>query len=363
MYTLTSLSDLHTAGFDAIIDARSPAEFAEDRLPGAISLPVLGNDERAAVGTKYVQESRFGARKMGAALVLRNVAAHIDGPLADKPGGWRPLVYCWRGGQRSGTFGWLLREIGWRAETLQGGYQSYRRLVVKALYDVPVAQPIVVLAGMTCTAKTALLHRLSAAGGQVLDLEGLAKHRGSIFGAQAEQQPDQKAFESDIAMALAGFDPARPVVVEAESSKVGDLIVPPSLWKVMCDAPRVVVSAPLAARAAFFPSAYPDLVADPAKFSALIFRLRRLHGAAQVDAWQAQVAEGDFEGVAAGLIATHYDPRYAKSQARFSANVVAEHAFDRLDPESLDQGVSALMDTLHRAVERPLADTGVGEIS
>jgi tRNA 2-selenouridine synthase len=342
VYTLTSLNDLHRAGFDTLIDARSPAEYAEDRLPGAISLPVLDNDERAAVGTMYVQESRFGARKMGAALVLRNIAAHIDGPLADRPGGWRPLVYCWRGGQRSGTFGWLLREIGWRAETLEGGYQSFRRQVVADLYDRPIAGPLVVLAGMTCTAKTMLLHRLAGAGLQVLDLEGLARHRGSIFGGQAGGQPSQKAFESGIAMALARADPMRPVVVEAESSKVGDLIVPPSLWKAMCAAPRVEVTAPLAARAAFFPTAYPDLVADPAAFCALIGRLRRLHGAAQVAAWQAQVAEGDMEGVAAGLIAAHYDPRYAKSQARFAQNLRATVRLERLDPASLDAAVPTL---------------------
>lgn len=348
-FQLTSLQDLLAAGFDDIIDARSPSEFAEDHLPGAISLPVLDDAERARVGTMYVQETRFGARKIGAALVLRNVAAHLDGALADRTGGWRPLVYCWRGGQRSGTFGWLLREVGWRAETLAGGYQTYRRQVVKTLYDQDVAHQIVVLSGMTCTAKTALLHRVTAAGMQVLDLEGLARHRGSIFGGQADPQPSQKAFESSIALALAGFDPARPVVVEAESSKVGDRIVPPQIWAAMCRAPRVSVSAPLAARAAFFPVAYPDLVADPEGFSALIGRLRRLHGGAQVAAWQGQVAEGDFVGVAAGLMAEHYDPRYTKSNARFAENTVSSLRLDRLDGAALDAAIPALAARIEEA--------------
>ena len=348
-YTLTTLSDLPSAGFDDVIDARSPAEFAEDHLPGAVSLPVLSNEERADVGTMYVQVDRFGARRLGAALVLRNISDHLEMTLADKPGGWRPLIYCWRGGQRSGTFGWLLREIGWRAETLEGGYQSFRRLVVSDLYEQPLAHRFVVLAGMTCTAKTALLHRLQAAGMQMLDLEGLARHRGSVFGGWADPQPGQKAFETAIATTLAGFDPARPVVVEAESSKVGDLIVPPSVWKAMCAAPRVEVSAPLAARAAFFPAAYPDLVGNPGVFSDIVGRLRRLHGAEQIAAWQAQIAGGDFEGVAAGLIAAHYDPRYAKSQARFAHNLVGQLHLDQLDPAALDAATAPLAEKLQAA--------------
>ena len=147
-FQLSTLSDLFDAGFDDLIDARSPAEYAEDHLPGALSLPVLDDDERATVGTMYVQQSRFGARRIGAAQVLRNVADHLDGPLADRPGGWRPLVYCWRGGQRSGTFGWLMREIGWPAQTLAGGYRSYRRLVVRAMYDTPLPHRLVVLTAL-----------------------------------------------------------------------------------------------------------------------------------------------------------------------------------------------------------------------
>jgi tRNA 2-selenouridine synthase len=353
-FTLTDLSDLQAAGFDDLIDARSPSEYAEDRLPGALSLPVLDDAERAGVGTMYVQQSRFGARRMGAALVLRNIAAHLEGPLADRDGGWRPLVYCWRGGQRSGTFGWLLREIGWRAETLEGGYRSFRRLVVRDLYDRPLARRLVVLEGMTCTAKTDLLHRLAGAGLQVLDLEGLARHRGSVFGGHAEPQPHQKWFETGVAMALAATDPARPVIVEAESSKVGDLLVPPRLWAAMCAAPRVVVTAPLAARAAFFPRAYPDLVADPAGFAARIGKLRRLHGADRVGRWQDMVAQGAFEAVAAELMAAHYDPRYAKSASRHTAALRGRVELECLDAAALDAALPRLIDALERA------DAGAG---
>ena len=121
--TFPTLDDFFAHGFDTVIDVRSPSEYVEDHVPGAISLPVLDDEERARVGTIYKQESPFLARKLGAALVFRNAADHIAGPLAHHEGGWKPLVYCWRGGQRSGSFAWMLKEIGWRAEKIDGGYR------------------------------------------------------------------------------------------------------------------------------------------------------------------------------------------------------------------------------------------------
>ena len=144
---------------------------------------VLDDAERAEVGTIYKQVSPFTARKVGAALVAANAARHLQGPLADKPGGWRPLVYCWRGGQRSGSFASILAQIGWRVETIAGGYKAWRGLVVEALYDQPFPCPVVVLDGNTGSAKTEILNMLPGLGVQVLDLEGLARHRGSLFGA------------------------------------------------------------------------------------------------------------------------------------------------------------------------------------
>ena len=219
--TLTRLADLDTLPFDEIIDARSPSEFAVDHLPGAINLPVLSDAERARVGTVYVQDEPFKARKLGAALVARNAAHHLETTLADRPGGWRPLVYCWRGGQRSNAFASILSQIGWRADVVEGGYRSYRRLVVGLLHDTPLPHPIHLIEGGTGTAKTRLLHHIAQAGGQIIDLEGMAAHRGSLFGPLDDPQPSQKMFETRIAAALNTMDPAKPVFVEAESSKVG----------------------------------------------------------------------------------------------------------------------------------------------
>ncbi len=188
---LRSLKDVLALDYDDIIDVRSPSEYAEDHLPGAISLPVLDDDERAKVGTIYKQVSPFDARKLGAALVAQNAARHLQGPLADRSGGWRPLVYCWRGGQRSGSFATILSQIGWRVDLVKGGYKSWRGLVVRAVYDDPVPSPVIVLDGNTGSAKTEILNRLPALGVQVIDLEGLAHHRGSLFGAMGPQ-PSQK---------------------------------------------------------------------------------------------------------------------------------------------------------------------------
>ncbi|WP_138465287.1 tRNA 2-selenouridine(34) synthase MnmH [Poseidonocella sp. HB161398] len=346
---IDTLSGFFAHGFDDVIDVRSPAEFAEDHVPGAISLPVLDNDERARVGTIYKQESRFGARKLGAALVLRNIARHLETELADRPAPWRPMVYCWRGGQRSGTFTWLLREVGWRAEQVDGGYRTYRRLVAGMLHEAPLPFRCVVLSGMTCTAKTVLLGELAREGVQVLDLEGLAQHRGSVFGGHAAPQPAQKMFESRIAQALCALDPARPVVVEAESSRIGDLLVPPRLWERMCAAPRVEVAAPLEERAEFFLDAYADLVADPDGFCATLEKLVRLQGHERVEAWQGQVRQGAFRQVAAELMRDHYDPRYARSEARHG-NVPAEAlALASLSPAALRGAAPGLAAAVARA--------------
>ncbi|ARE41363.1 Selenophosphate-dependent tRNA 2-selenouridine synthase [Rhodovulum sp. P5] len=333
--TLASLADLDALEFDEIIDARSPAEYAEDHVPGAISLPVLDNEERAQIGKMYSRESPFKARKAGAALVARNVARHIETVLADRPKGYRPLVYCWRGGQRSGSFALILQQIGWRADTLDGGWRSYRRLVQAALYEQPWPGPVIVLDGNTGTAKTEVLGLLAEAGVQVIDLEGLANHRGSLFGAMPGGQPAQKGFETALAMARARLDPTRPVVVEAESSKIGHINLPPGLWEAMKTAPRLAISAPLAARAAYLARRYRDVTEDPARLLATIDGLAPQHPAERIERWRALAGAQAFETLAAELMQDHYDPRYGRQRARFDDQPVQEVDLAALDEASL----------------------------
>lgn len=330
-----SLSALLNHGFDTVIDVRSPAEFSEDHVPGAINLPVLSNAERAEVGTIYVQQSRFLARKIGAAKVFRNAARHVEEQLMNRDGAWRPLVYCWRGGQRSGSFAWMLGQIGWRSETVEGGYQSYRRLVKAALYDNAVPHDIVLLDGYTGTAKTEILGLLQERGVQVLDLEGLAGHRGSLLGDLPDPQPSQKSFESGLAFALANLDPRQPVLIEAESSKIGQRIIPPSLWSALRSAPRIEISADPDERARYLARAYDDVLSDRDTLRGRLDHLRAFRGHTIVDGWFDLIAAGENTALTRALMQQHYDPAYEKSRRAVDARIIAKVAARSLDRDGL----------------------------
>jgi tRNA 2-selenouridine synthase len=326
------------AGFDVIIDARSPGEFAIDHIPGAVNLPVLNDAERAEVGTIYVQESRFKARRIGGAYVARNVARHIETVMADWPASLRPLVYCWRGGMRSNAMAVILAQVGWRASVLAGGYRTYRHRVASRLYEGKLLPKVVLLDGHTGSGKTEVLARLAAHGVQSLDLEGLAAHRGSLFGAlQGRPQPSQKLFESRLLAAVEGLDPSRPVVVEAESSKIGQLMTPPMLWSAMEIAPRIVLTAPVEARARYLAQIYAGFGSDTEGLIALLARLPDRPGFKRLEAWAALARAGDLETLAAALIETHYDPAYRRSGRKAHKTVIEEEALTRLDPEAFEQ--------------------------
>ena len=346
--TFDTLAALLDHGYDAVIDVRSPAEFAEDHLPGAINLPVLSDSERAKVGTIYKQVSAFDARKVGAALVSRNAADHIAGPLSGFDGGWRPLVYCWRGGQRSGSFTSILQQIGWRADVIAGGYQTYRRLVHAAMYDVRLPHRMVLLDGNTGTAKTDILARLAALDVQIVDLEGLAGHRGSLLGEIPEGQPSQKQFESLLASAFTRLDPRKITVVEAESSKIGKRVIPPTVWAQMIAAPRIQIDASLAARAGWLVAAYAEVISDRQRLRGQLDFLRRHRGHETVNRWVALLENGDHIGLATALMADHYDPAYAKSRANHRHDVIATLHTETLDRE----GRAALTEQIKQILDR-----------
>ena len=340
---LTSLCQLAQISADTIIDARAPGEFALDHLPGAINLPVLDDRERAEIGTIYKQHSPFMARKQGAALVAANVARHLQGPLADKEGAWQPLVYCWRGGQRSGSFATILRQVGWRVEVLEGGYKTYRRLVQAQLYDTPFPAPVVLLDGGTGSAKTDILARVAAQGGQVLDLEAMAEHRGSLFGGGV-QQPSQKMFETRLAAAIITLDPSRPVLIEAESNRIGEIRLPPTLWSAMCAAPRIEIDAPLAARVAYSLRNYSGFCAEPSLLAEVIEGLRPYHSAAHVAQWQALAGQGDFAALVQSLILHHYDPRYARQRKpNVGGQVITLGDLSELSQEQAAQALNVML--------------------
>ncbi|MHB8285875.1 MAG: tRNA 2-selenouridine(34) synthase MnmH [Caulobacteraceae bacterium] len=336
MFKVTDQVDFAAlARFDDIIDVRSPGEFAEDHVSGAINLPVLSDAERIEVGTIYVQESKFTAKRIGAAHIARNIAAHLQGPLSDKGGGWAPVLYCWRGGQRSHAMATVLDQIGWRTTLITGGYKTYRAGVTAALYEEAAAPlRLVLLDGNTGSAKTEILHRLPGVGVQMLDLEGLAGHRGSLFGGVSGQpQPSQRLFESRLYAALAQLDPARPIVVEAESSRIGDRAIPSGFWRAMTSAPRIEIHASQAERARYLARTYLDIGADVAALEEAIARLPRHHSHQQKQDWRDMARTGQVEPLAHGLIAAHYDPAYARSAGASAHASLGVITLDRLDPD------------------------------
>lgn len=305
------------ASYDAIIDARSEGEYAEDRLPGAVNWPSLNNAERHEVGTLYKQVSPFDARKRGAALVAANVARHIEREVMDKPRNWHPLVYCWRGGQRSGSLALVLGQIGFRVTLVEGGYKAFRTAVLAALPELVARLQYRVVCGPTGSGKTRLLVALEAAGAQVLDLEALASHRSSVLGLiPGQPQPTQKRFDTLVWEKLRSFDPARPVYVESESRKVGNVAVPESLIGAMRASPCLRLDLSDDERVRLLLEDYDFFTRDPGFFSERLEALVQIRGREQVNAWQAQVRAGEIEPVVRELLLKHYDPGYASSTAR-----------------------------------------------
>lgn len=303
--------------FDAIIDARSEDEYLADHLPGAVNWPTLNNAERIEIGTLYKQVNPFEARKRGAAKAARNIAAHIEQHIIDKPRDWQPLAYCWRGGQRSGSLSLVLSQIGFRVTLVEGGYKAFRAALVQDIVARVPKLSFRVVCGPTGSGKTRLLQALAAQGAQVLDLEALANHRSSVLGAvPGLAQPTQKRFETLVWDQLRQFDAALPVFVESESKKVGNLAVPAALMDAMRSSPCLDLRLPDDERVALLLEDYIYLTRDVAYFCERLEKLTELKGHEVVKRWQAMARDGDFATVVMELLTQHYDPAYAQSMQR-----------------------------------------------
>jgi tRNA 2-selenouridine synthase len=368
--------------FDEIVDVRTPLEFAEDHIPGALNAPVLSNEERVIVGTMYKQVSPFEATRVGAAMVARNIAQHLDTTFADRPRNWRPLIYCWRGGKRSGSMTTWFNLIGWQARQLDGGYKVYRRSVVETLASLPGQFDYVALTGPTGSGKTRLLQALREAGAQVLDLEALACHRGSLLGALPDQpQPAQKAFDTALVAQLSRFDTRRPVFVEAESRRIGSITLPETLLERFHRGACVEVEATHEERITFLLQDYAHLFDDPVWFRQQLERLIGLHSREQVRHWQrlidAGAAGGPREPMARAalfgeLIERHYDPAYQRSSRQHFSQLAQalRFAFRPNATDSVGQatallaalsaapGVTAASQPARTAVNQPVGEKG-----
>jgi len=332
-------------GFDSIIDVRSPSEFRDDHMPGAINLPVLDDAQRAEIGTIYKQINPFQAKRSGAALVAQNIAGHLQADLADKDRDWRPLIYCWRGGQRSGAMAKIFSDIGWHSAVIAGGYKSYRKAVLDDLDHRPAKFRLIVLSGPTGTAKTHILRTAADNGLQVLDLEGLANHRGSLLGSEpGSPQPAQRLFESRLCAALQDFSPDRPVFVEAESNKIGQIHVPSALWASMRQAHRVSLTAPIEARIAFLQRDYRHIIDQHDHLIELLAGLRQRYSAATFDIWESAIKAGDWHSFVHNLLETHYDPSYARSSASRPLTDILTLNATTLDGDDIGRLATALGD-------------------
>ncbi len=301
--------------FEDIIDVRSPSEYAEDHIPGAINCPVLSDEERIQIGTLYKQVSPFEAKKLGAAYIAKRIAQHIETLFVGKPKEWKPLIYCWRGGKRSGSMTYILRQIGWNAHILDGGYKSYRRHVVSQLNTLSPQFQYQVITGMTGSGKSKVLERLSELGAQVLDLESLAQHKGSVLGNLPESpQPSQKMFETLLLLELQKFDPNQKVFVEAESRKIGCLHVPDALLNSMRQSPCSKIEATIDARVAFLIDDYPYFIEQPDNLIHTIGFLKELHGKEKLDHWRDLVLQKEWKQLVRELLVQHYDALYKRSQ-------------------------------------------------
>ena len=342
--------------FDTIIDVRSEGEFAEDHLPGAINCPVLNNAERAEVGTLDRQQSSFAARRRGAALVARNIARHLEERFAEQPREWHPLVYCWRGGSRSGALTHILSRVGWRAQQLEGGYRAYRRAVMAELDTLPLALRFRVICGTTGSGKSRLLQALALSGAQVLDLEALACHRGSVLGGLPSQpQPGQKAFETQLWNVLRRCDPARPVFVESESRKIGTVQVPDVLLSRMREARCVRVATPIPLRVALLKDEYAHFLEDADALAARLAHLVPLHGRKTIDRWICAAQAGDFDALVQDLLVMHYDPAYTRSIERNFPRVV--DAITVTPHDVAPAAFAALARELLSTIEAPAPET------
>ncbi|ARV61189.1 tRNA 2-selenouridine(34) synthase MnmH [Nostocales cyanobacterium HT-58-2] len=335
-----------TETYSEIIDVRSPSEFVEDHIPGAINLPVLNDAERAEVGTIYKQVCPFAARKIGAALVSKNISQHLTQHFADKEKNYHPLIYCWRGGQRSNSMALVLTQIGWRVTLLEGGYKTYRAYVREQLQYLSEKFTYQILCGLTGSGKTHILHQMHKQGAQVLDLEALANHRGSLLGEEWEgtpsPQPSQKYFESLLLQQMQCLNPAEIVWIESESNKIGQVYLPPSLWEKMKQTSCVEIQLPIAARVQYLLQEYSHLTTHPDILKAKLEKLKSRYGKEKLNEWYQLIDAGKWELFVQDMLQFHYDQTYSKSIKRDFTKIERSLSI----PDLSDSSLKALLKTL-----------------
>ncbi|MDG1467223.1 MAG: tRNA 2-selenouridine(34) synthase MnmH [Alphaproteobacteria bacterium] len=331
--------------FDTIIDVRSPLEFIEDHIVGAINCPVLSDLERQKVGTIYKKESSFKAKIIGSSLTAKNIAFHIENKFMEKKGSWQPLIYCWRGGQRSKAFSIVLSEVGWRTNQLKGGYKEYRNQVINFLDNIGPKLKITLISGKTGSAKTKILKSIENEGGQILDLEGLANHKGSLLGKIPDLiQPSQKFFESLIFNKIQNLNLKDKIYIEAESSKIGNIHIPKSIWKKMIKSPRIEISANVELRAKFLVSDYDYMCNDPTLINPIIKGLKNRLSKELFDEWTNLIDRKKWFDLTKSFLENHYDPSYSSNTIKNDRKVIKKITATSLNNSDIKDIAKKILD-------------------
>lgn len=310
---------LSQSGHVPVLDVRTPAEFADGHIPSAINLPLFSNEERAIIGTLYKKEGQKKAILNGLDIVgpkMRQMITIVE-KLAPKG---EVQVHCWRGGMRSGSVAWLLELYGFKVGVLKGGYKAYRNWVLDTFIE---ERKLIVLGGSTGSGKTILLKGLQDAGEQIIDLEALAHHKGSAFGALGESSTTQEQFENELADAWSRLDAAIPVWVEDESRTIGKKVIPEAVWQQMHKAPVIILDRPLEERVEYLVKEYGKFPKEELAASILKIR-KRLGGLAFQQALEA--LDNNDLATTARILLGYYDKAYGMSVTHREAENV--HSLD-----------------------------------
>ena len=332
--------------YDTIIDVRSPSEFEIDHIVGAINCPILYDDERQKVGTIYKQISSFKAKIIGSSLSAKNIAFHIEKEFLEKKGSWKPLIYCWRGGQRSKAFSIVLSEVGWRTYQLSGGYKEYRNDIIKYLDNIGMKLKIILISGKTGSAKTKILHSIRDQGAQILDLEGLARHKGSLLGAIPNlKQPSQKFFESLLFYEINKLNLKKNIFIEAESSKVGNVHIPKSIWSNMILSKRIEVVADVNTRAKFLIDDYQYMCKNPILIKPMIKGLKSRLSNNLIDSWEKLIDEKKWFELTKSFLENHYDSSYSSNTIKNDRKVIREVQATTLNNDDIKNIAKIIINT------------------
>ena len=304
-----------------VVDVRSPKEFAAGHIPGAVNIPIFDNDERAIVGTLYKQVGKQAAVLKGLEIVGPKMADFASQALALAVDN-RILVHCWRGGMRSESMAWLFEKVGLQVDLLIGGYKGYRQFCVDQMREF---SQLVVLKGFTGTGKTAILYELQQLGEQMVDLEGIAHHRGSAFGGIDQgEQPTTEQFQNDLYQALSGLDPQQRVWVEGESKPIGHVYIPDAFWEQMQAAKVVEIVVPFEERVLRLVPDYAAL--DSEAMVDAIRRLEKRLGNMRMNTIIDVFQQKDYAATAAMLL-QYYDKGYRLADKNYTHGIQKVNVF------------------------------------